>query len=328
MTVPSAGPATPEPAVQSPELTPVDLHLVTPAAPFGATVVASESCTATRRAASFVRHVVLDVSGSPLAGRVRPGQSFGVLPPGLDGNGRPHKLRLYSAASPSLGEDGHGNHLSTTVKRTIDEHWETHRLFLGVASNFLCDLQVGDRVPVTGPNGKRFVLPSDPAAHDYVFFATGTGIAPFRGMVLDLLRSGVDSRIVLVMGAAYATDLLYDSAFLELADSHPNFTYLTALSRQSQRDGHAPMYVSRRLETHRDLFRSVLASDRALIYVCGVAGMELGLLRELVTVLPPSESTQYVEVDPDLRNAPQSWERRMIHKQIRPSRRVFLEVYA
>ena len=53
---------------------------------------------------------------------------------------------------------------AANARRTIDEHWETHRLFLGVASNYLCDLKEGDKVTVTGPNGKRFVLPADPAS--------------------------------------------------------------------------------------------------------------------------------------------------------------------
>ena len=105
-------------------------------------------------------------------------------------------VRLYSLASPTRGEIDEGGvrrpHLvSTTVKRTIDEHHDTHKLFLGVASNYLCDLHVGDEVKLTGPAGKRFLIPSRPGEHDYLFFATGTGIAPFRGMLIDLLEADV-----------------------------------------------------------------------------------------------------------------------------------------
>jgi ferredoxin--NADP+ reductase len=311
------GPAMPE----------VAMHLHKPNEPGKGVLVASAPCTNGRKAAGFVRHIVLDVSNTALAGRFRVGQSFGVIPPGHDERGLPHKVRLYSIACPTSGEDGSGNLLSTTVKRTIDEHWETHRLFLGVASNWLCDLEPGDDVTVTGPNGKRFLLPVRPEEHDYAFFATGTGIAPFRGMVRELLAAGVRSRIVLVMGSPYATDLLYHDELSELAAAHENFTYLTALSRELQPDGGAPMYVQGRLDTHDELFRSILCSDRGLVYACGLAGMELGVIKGLSRTLPPSELARYLTMSPDVAADPTGWTRKLIPREITPSRRMFLEVY-
>lgn len=302
------------------------MHLVLPSNPGIGVVVRTERCTASRKSSGFVRHVEIDVSRTALAGNFVAGQSFGVIPPGVDGAGRPHKLRLYSIASPSSGEDGRGRVLSTTVKRTIDEHHETHRLFLGVCSNYLCDLSVGDEVRVTGPNGKRFVLPADADAHDYVFFATGTGIAPFRGMVREVLASCGRSRVVLVSGSAYATDLLYHAEFTDLA-KNPRFTYLTALSRERQPDGEGRMYVHERLRTHRDVFEPMLRSERALVYACGIARMEVGVLQGLARMLPGSDLEQYVRADAGTLAGVESWERRMIPRQIAPTRRVFLEVY-
>jgi len=290
-------------------------------------VVSTERCTASRKAAAFVRHVSLDVSGTPLAGRFQPGQSFGVIPPGLDAAGKPHKLRLYSIASPARGEDGQGKVLATTVKRTIDEHRETHALFLGVCSNYLCDLKVGDRVRVTGPSGKRFVLPADPGAHDYLFVATGTGIAPFRAMVMELLGLGVRSKITLVMGSPYASDLLYHDAFEALAREHPNFTYLTAISRERQADGGPPMYVHDRLAASGAVIGALLQSPRALVYVCGISGMELGVFQRLAGLLEPAALAQYLRGEADLIARPETWVRTMLPRALQPTRRVFLEVY-
>src|SRR5689334_11903488 len=87
------------------DLTPVKMHLHLPANPVEAVVVSNERCTQ-RKSAHFVRHLAIDVSGSDLAGAFVPGQSFGVLPPGVDERGLSHKLRLYSVASPTRGEDG------------------------------------------------------------------------------------------------------------------------------------------------------------------------------------------------------------------------------
>ncbi len=312
----------------SPEITlaPVKMHLLTPASPGVARVISSERCTASKKSAAFVRHVAIDVSGTALAGNFRAGQSFGVIPPGLDANAKPHKLRLYSIASPSAGEDGKGQVLSTTVKRTIDEHWEDHRLFLGVCSNYLCDLQPGDELRVTGPAGKRFVLPANPIDHDYVFFATGTGIAPFRGMVRELLATSPSSSITLVAGSPYATDLLYHDEFLALAASHPKFRYITALSRES---GLPRLYVQDRITTgdERDYLASVLSSSRTLIYICGIAGMELGIVQALASSLSQSARAQYVDAEAALLADPKSWTRTMLHKQVTLTRRLFLEVY-
>jgi ferredoxin--NADP+ reductase len=305
----------------------VKMHLYRPTEPVAARITKSEICTA-RKAAGFVRHVEIDVTGTHLAGNIRPGQSVGVLAPGHDAKGRPHAVRLYSVANPTRGEDGKGNIISTTVKRTIDEEWETHRLFLGVCSNYLCDLREGDEIKLSGPAGKKFLLPAEPASYDYIFFATGTGIAPFRGMLLDLLHDNSPSKITLVMGSPYATDLLYDAFFRQMASEHPRFTYLTAVSRERQSDGHDPMYVQDRISTNRDQLMAMMSSPRTLIYVCGIAGMELGIFQKMAAILPQHVLEQYLQVDPTAMGDIRSWSRKMLHREVKPTRRVFLEVYA
>lgn len=317
-----------EPTVNEPVLPEVKMHLYRPNEPTIGRVVKSEICTASRKAAGIVRHLEIDVSGTELAGHCLPGQSIGVIPPGVNEHGKTHAVRLYSLASPSTGEHGNRSLISTTVKRTIEEHWETHKLFLGLASNYLCDLPEGAEVHLTGPAGKRFLLPVDIDAHDYLFFATGTGIAPFRGMVLDLLARGCRSRITLVMGAPYRSDLLYHELMQSLAQKHPNFRYLTAISRERQQDGHDRMYVQDRLTTERDDLGPQLASERNLVYICGIAGMELGIFQKIAAMLDGDTLAQYLRIDPEVLHDINGWDRRMIQRQIRPTRRVFLEVYA
>ncbi|MEM7754293.1 MAG: hypothetical protein AAF297_01505 [Planctomycetota bacterium] len=322
-----------------PKLPEVVQNVVKPIAPVVGRVRGTRLCTAHKKSAGIVRHVEIDVSRTALAGSFVAGQSFGVVPPGENDRGRPHKLRLYSIASPTAGEDGSGAVLATTVKRVLEEHWDTHRLFQGVASNYLCDLHEGDEVMVTGPSGKRFILPEDPSQHDYVFFATGTGIAPFRGMIGDLVARGGGSRVTLVMGVPYATDLLYHNELRALEAQHEWLTYLPTISRHGavspggsgagEGAEHGPAYVDGRLSSSipggAELIES-LRSERTLIYVCGIAGMELGVLRGLVRELGEDAAAQYVSVAPEA-GAPSEWTRRMISRQIRCTKRVFLEVY-
>jgi Na+-transporting NADH:ubiquinone oxidoreductase subunit NqrF len=84
------------------------------------------------------------------------------------------------------------------------------------------------------------------------------------------------------MGSPYTTDLLYDDFFRDLAKKHSNFHYHTVISREQRPDGsrgeYAHQYIERRLD---DTFRPLLASPRTLIYVCGLAGMQVGLFQML-----------------------------------------------
>ena len=161
-----------------------------------------------------------------------------------------------------------------------------------------------------------------------MFFATGTGIAPFRGMVIDLLESGCKSNVTLLMGSPYATDLLYHDFFLQMQEKYPNFQYITAISRERQADGHDPMYVQDRLATDRDKLLPKLTSPRTLIYVCGLAGMELGIFQQLALLLTGESLEQYLQVDRATLADIRSWNRQMMHRQIKATKRVFLEVYA
>ncbi|GIW73483.1 MAG: hypothetical protein KatS3mg103_0005 [Phycisphaerales bacterium] len=310
-----------------PDLVQARMHVCGPREPAQGVVVRNERCTRSSRSAGFVRHIEIDLGDSPLAGSFVPGQSFGVHAPGQDEQGRPHAMRLYSIASPSTGEDGQGRIIATTVKRLIDERSDGPGLHLGVTSNYLCDLRPGDVVRLSGPNGKRFVLPARPQEHDYVFFATGTGIAPFRGMVLDLLRQAPSSRIALVMGAPYETDLLYDDLFTDLAARHEGFAYLPTISRHAHADASPACYVQDRLERNAELLGSILRSDRGLVYVCGLLGMELGIAQGLARTLESDWLGRYLTIDPAVADDPAGWTRKMIHRQVKPTRRMFVEVY-
>lgn len=258
----------------------VPINLVKPKEPVEVRILESRIATAVS-SPNFIRHITFDVSGTPLEGQIRAGQSVGILAPGEDERGKPHSLRLYSVASPTGGEDGDGKIYATTVKRVIDENWETQQLFTGVASNYFCGLKPGDTVRMTGPSGKRYLLPEDPASCNYVFFATGTGIAPFRGMIMDLVKAGTKNPIVLVFGCPYRTDLLYADHFNRLDAELPHFHYLKMISREEPRaDGSKP-YVQSALTYNADLLDPILKQDNTLIYICGLKGMEEGILKTL-----------------------------------------------
>jgi len=338
-----SSPSTNRPPVgNEPVLRDARMHLVMPGEPVIGHVVENTLCMR-GKSASFVRHVAIDVSGTPLEGNFVSGQSFGVIPPGEDELGRPHKVRLYSISCASWGEDGAGKVISTTPKRLVDERRpqtadddpDDHRLYTGVASNYLCDLRPGDPVQLSGPNGKRFVLPEDPEAHDYLFLATGTGIAPFRGFVTELFgapsraaartATPTQSRVELLMGAPYTTDLLYDDFFAAAAETNPNFRYHRVISREARVDGRRGIYVHQHLEEQLDSFRDLLSSPRTLIYVCGLAGMQIGLFRVLAQ---HGCAEGFLKIHDEVAAiAPGEWTDDQIKRRVRATRRCMLEVY-
>ncbi|MHC5005166.1 MAG: ferredoxin reductase domain-containing protein [Planctomycetota bacterium] len=319
----------------APALPEAKMNLLTPKNPGVARIVSSKLCMK-GKSNSFVRHVCFDVSGTPLEGNWVAGQSFGVIPPGTDENGKPHKVRLYSIACPSFGEDGEGKIVSTTPKRVIDERSpqrpgddpEDHSLFIGVCSNYICDRRPGDEVKVTGPSGKRFLLPQNPADHDYLFVATGTGIAPFRGMAMEMLEGPggpVESQIHLVMGSPYTSDLLYDDLFTRYAEEHDNFHYHVAISRERRPDGSRGIYVDKLVDEKLDELRQLLESPRTLIYICGLTGMQVGLYPLLARA---GLADAYLEIGPALADVdPGEWTREHIKRHIRPTPRCMVEVY-
>ncbi|MCZ6835354.1 MAG: hypothetical protein O7G85_06220 [Planctomycetota bacterium] len=319
----------------APVLPVAQMNLVKPKEPVIGTVVSNDKCMK-GKSNSFVRHTEIDISGTPLEGNFLAGQSFGVVAPGVDENGKPHKVRLYSIACPTWGEDGEGKVVSTTPKRLIEERYPQkdgddpgdHSLFVGVCSNYLCDLQPGDKVQITGPNGKRFVLPADPSAHDYLFVATGTGIAPFRGFVLELLENAkgkCESDIHLIMGTPYTTDLLYDDLFCEMAQKHENFHYYTAISRERRPDGSRGIYVDKVFEEQIDTFRPLLENSRTLMYQCGLEGMQHNIFRNMQSL---GVGEPYFTIKEELQDMdPWDWPNDKLKRHLRPTARCTLEVY-
>lgn len=307
----------------TPVMPKVEINRCKPRAPVTVPLVDSWIATA-QGSPNYVRHVTFDVSGTPLEGQIHAGQSFGIVPPGRDADGKPHRLRLFSTSSPSGGEDGKARYFSTVVKRVLEEYGERHRLYLGVASNFLCDLQQGDTVQMTGPAGKRFLLPTEPERYNYVFFATGTGIAPFRAMLLDLIRQRVSApRIHLIVGVPYRTDCLYHELFTGRARELPGFRYRTVVSREDRRMDGFKHYVHHEIGDDERL-RKTLAQPNTLVYICGIRNMEFAIYRELLK----ADLGDYIALrHPPEGKSPLAFSDAEFVRHVRPGPRLFLEVY-
>jgi ferredoxin--NADP+ reductase len=226
-----------------------------------------------------VRHIQIDLEGS--AYRYVDGQSLGVLAEGTDAEGKSHKLRLYSIASPHCGDDGQGKTVSICVKRVLFTA-EDGTLVKGVCSNYLGDLKVGDEVKVTGPVGKSFLLPEAPNAN-LIMVATGTGIAPFRAFLQTRYGQRVHEtgQTHLFFGAQYSSDYLYEEELKGFQATHQSFHLHTAFSREQQNAQGQRLYVQHLLFENRHTIFKLLQEPHTYFYICGLRGMEDGILSSL-----------------------------------------------
>lgn len=258
-------------------------NLYPPKGPTTATVVGNINCTE----AGFdseTHHVVLDFGSMPFP--VLEGQSIGIIPPGTDALGRPHHARQYSIASPRNGERPGYNNLALTVKRvTVDHEGNAVR---GVASNYVCDLQVGDTVQVVGPFGHSFLMPNHPRSH-IVMVCTGTGSAPMRAMTewrRRLRNSGLfeGGKLLLFFGARTQQELPYFGPLQSLPKDFIDINL--AFSRTP---GQPRRYVQDLMRERAADLAALLQEGSSHFYVCGLKSMEEGVVMALRDIATASE---------------------------------------
>lgn len=125
-------------------------------------------------------------------------------------------------------------------------------------------LKVGDRLKLTGPQGRFIVRKS--RGGPLLFLAGGTGVSSPRAMILDLLAEGYADPITLIHGVRARPDLYGREEFEQLAARHANFRYAPALSHEPEDSG----WNGERGFVHdiaRKMFDGVF--EGATAYLCG-----------------------------------------------------------
>ena len=221
-------------------------------------------------------HIVLDFGSMPFP--VLEGQSIAIIPPGTDANGRAHHPRQYSIASPRNGERPDYNNASLTIKRVLEDH--QGKPVRGVASNFMCDLKVGDSVQLIGPFGTSFLMPNHPKSH-IVMICTGTGSAPMRAMTEWRRRQRASGKfeggkLMLFFGARSQQELPYFGPLQNLPKDFIDINF--AFSRTP---GQPKRYVQDAMRERKADLAPLLADPNAYFFVCGLKAMEEGVVLAL-----------------------------------------------
>ena len=156
--------------------------------------------------------------------------------------------RAYSIASQP-----DGNRFALCLNRVDDGHF----------SQYMFTLRPGDTITMPPPLG-TFTM-REPK-RDSLLIATGTGIAPFRSILLANLQKGTPA-FTLLFGVRHHSGLLYEEEFKELARRHPQFKFLPTLT---QPDEHWTGRVGR-VQTH--LEEATVGRRDIDVYLCGLRPM-------------------------------------------------------
>ncbi len=128
----------------------------------------------------------------------------------------------------------------------------------------LFSLQPGDEVNCQGPYG-AFIFRRP--ISDSILVATGTGIAPFRSMLLDRLPQEPERQFTLIFGVRHEHGLLYRNDWEALACQYANFDFRPTLTQPGPgwtgRTGRVQAHVLEALGDRRDVD----------IYICGLKEM-------------------------------------------------------
>ena len=312
---PAAAPIKSAPPVSAPVTTSkpkaaaqaVPVNLYKPKAPFLGTVTENYSLLK-EGAIGRVQHITFDLSGGDPHLEYVEGQSIGIVPAGEDAKGKPHKLRLYSIASTRHGDNLEGNTVSLCVRHL--QYEKDGETINGVCSTYLCDVEPGTKVKITGPVGKEMLLPEDEEAN-VIMLATGTGIAPMRTYLRRMFEPkeraengwNFRGKAWLFMGAPKTANLLYDEDFLHYEKEYPdNFRYTKAISREQQNPKGGRMYIQDRVSEHAEEIFAMIEDSKTHVYMCGLRGMEPGI-DEAMSAAAEAKGLDWSELRPKLKKA-------------------------
>jgi len=148
---------------------------------------------------------------------------------------QPHTMEFDPGQYVSLVVDEHGDRRSYSIA-SKPENKDAFELLVdhtpqGAGTKFLQNLEYGKEVDVMGPLGRFVYLPEE-NVEELVMVATGSGIAPFRSMILDLLQEkGETRKITLYWGMRHVEELFWENDFQDLSESFDNFNFHPVISR-------------------------------------------------------------------------------------------------
>lgn len=155
-------------------------------------------------------------------------------------------LKPFSiAAAPR--EDGL---IECHIRKQADNEWMT-KLFT---------ISVGDTLVMQGPKDQMSV---QPAHNPILFVAGGTGFAPMKALLDELLRQKVEVPIHFYWGARHADELYMHDVMQDLERQHANLIYVPVISEEDATWQGLTGLV------HKQVLKDYPSLQHKTVYMCG-----------------------------------------------------------
>ncbi len=126
-------------------------------------------------------------------------------------------------------------------------------------------LKEGDHVKLIAPFGEFFLRDTD---REIVCIAGGSGLAPIRSIILDMIDRGISNRkATFFFGAVTTKDLYYVEEFKAIEKQHPWFRFVPALSRDESPHPYVKGLITNVVADNYSDMKNIEA------YLCGSPGM-------------------------------------------------------
>lgn len=231
-----------------------------------------------------VREILLEVKQADFECEVD--QSFGVLVKTNGEFGNRFHHRLYSVADLPSRKNGKAQ-ITMLVKRCSYVDDFSGEKYQGIASNYLCDREVGDEITITGPFDLPFAVPEDKNAN-LILIGMGTGIAPFRAFVKHIFNNvkGWKGRIRLFYGARSGLELLYlNDKDGDLANYYDEATFKAFHALSPRPHWSDPIALDAAIEARAEEIFEMLSLANTYVYVAGYQKVKDKLDKAFATIL-------------------------------------------
>lgn len=154
----------------------------------------------------------------------------------------------------------------------------------GKLTPLLFEKKVGFSLQVMGPLGLfnldkiRSIKESDSLIADpipnLVFIGTGTGIAPLRSMIKDILANEEPYEMKLIFGVRFEGHHCYENEFSDLQKLAPQLQYIPVVSRPTDSWHGRLGHVQQNLD--------MIQPDNSQVFICGLPEMVEGVTQKLL----------------------------------------------
>ncbi len=146
-------------------------------------------------------------------------------------------------------------------------------------------LHEGDKVKLIGPFGDFFLSNSD---REIVCIAGGSGLAPIRSIILDMIDRNISNRkATFFFGAVSQKDLYYVEEFKEIEKKHPWFRFVPALSKDETEHPYENGLITDVVARNYEGMENIEA------YLCGSPGMIDACIKVLTSKGMPEKQIFY-----------------------------------